>query len=274
VNRLIQAADRQRRLIWATLPFHYRWAELLIRLAVDPQTTFGQIIYTVFLRRGVTGMPEINGKPAEEYDLNKAPHHLVPPGYGRDFASKVWAAAVRLLGPDGAQDMMQELMLTIQSRPEKLSEGRTLSQAQGYVLGMLKLESLEAIRLRKRHPGDYGEHLPAGGGEDDAPKVELADTSAVVEIMEWINEQSRGKVMPALMRDLARIPGAVPYVQAVLRDGLTDAEIVGDYRKGRPAAVEWFQENPMTVQNFGNRVKPKIREVFQKYVQDLRSDAN
>ena len=274
MKRLIQAADHQRRLLWASLPFNYRWAELLIRLAVDTRTTFGRVIYTIFLQRGVTGMPPIKGKPAEEFDLNKAPHHLVPEGYGADFASKVWGVAVRMLGEEGASDVMQNLQLTLLGDPKKLAEGKTLSEAQSYVTGAIKLLALEVLRHQKRHPGDYGKGDPAGGGEDDAPKVEIADTSAVVEIMDWINEQSRGKVMPALMRDLSRIPGAVPYVKAILEHGLTDNEIVGDYRKGRPAAVEWFNENPMTVQNFGNRVKPKIREVFKKYVEELRSDAN
>jgi DNA-directed RNA polymerase specialized sigma24 family protein len=274
VNRLsslISAADKQRRLLWASLPFSTRLAELFFRIAVDPKETFSRIIFTVFVRRGVTGLPPIKGAPAEQFDLAHAPGHTVPPGYGKEFGAKVWATMVaKFKDPEIVADAMQDTALKFTSRPDHLEEGVSLSKAQSYVMTSVSNACQDAYRHRRKHPGDYGEGAPAGGGEEDAPKVDLEDPDSLSGVVDWLNEESRGKLIPALMRDLSRIPGAAEYVQAVIELGLTDNEIVGDYRKGRPAAVPYFQENPMTVQNFGNRVKPKIRQVFQKYVDQLR----
>jgi len=275
VNRianLIQSADKQRRLLWASLPFQTRMAELLFRIAFDPAETFGRMVYTVFLQRHVKGLPPVKGVPAETYDVTKAPGRMAPPGYGKDFGSKVWGSMVsKYKSQDIVQEAMQDVMFSLSSRPDRLEEGAPLSKAQGYVMTMVSNACLMAYRSRKRRPGDYGEDSPSGGGDDDAPRVDLADPDSLSEVVEWLNEESRGKIMPAIMRDLAKIPGAVPYVEAVLEHGYTDNEIVGDYRTGKPAKDPWFQEHPMTVQNFGTNIKPKIRKVFLKYEDMLRS---
>jgi hypothetical protein len=161
---------------------------------------------------------------------------------------------------------MMDVLATFIARPDRLEDGVELSKAQGYVMTAVSNACRGAYRNRKRRPGDYGDTAPSE--DDDA--LDLADPHSLSDVVDWINEVSRGKAMPAIKRDLAKIPGAVPYVDAVLELGLSDAAIVGDYRKGIPAAVPWFQENPMTVQNFGNRIKPKIRDVFLKHIDMLR----
>lgn len=227
------------------------------------------MVYTIFLQRHVKGLPPVKGVPAEMYDVTKAPGKTAPPGYGHDFGAKIWSTMVaKYKNPDIVQDAMQDVMRSLSKRPDRLEDGVALSKAQGYIMTAVSNACLRAYRSRKQRPGDYGDTGPSD--DDDAPRVDLADPHSLSDIVDWINAESRGKAMPAIMRDLAKIPGAVPYVEAVLEQGLSDAAIVGDYRKGIPAAVPWFQENQMTVQNFGNRIKPQIRKVFLKYVDMLR----
>ena len=270
IASLILRAAQVQRMVWASLPFNVRWAELFKRLATDPSETFGRIIYTAFLKRKVDGLPDINGKPALDFDLNRAPQHLAPPGYGKDFGNLVVGSLLKKYKDyDTLQDVLQDVALTFAMSPERLREGVPLSVARGYVLTVANNAVLVAFRHKKRHPGDYGTGM-SDTEDHEAPQVELEDPKALENIFAWIDRETFGKGMEKVMRELAHIPGAVPYVEGVIELGLPDSKLVGREDKGIEPELDWFKEHPMSYGNFSVNLKPKIKKVIQKYIEMLR----
>ena len=276
LSALIATAQIERRLLWASLPFQTRLAELLFRLAVDSKEAFGRAIYTIFVKQKVQGMPDIKGLPAEMYDLDRSPGHMVPPGYGKDFGRIVWVTFVRKWKGDVelVQDAMQNVVLSLSKRPDGyLREGSTLSEAQKYVLSAVYNAGNTIYKTRKKRPSDYGltppevlEPKEEWGGEGESREVDYSDPKALSTLME---EVSRNRLMPALIRELNRIPGATEYVEGVIDTGLPDIQLVGDYRKGIPAVLPYFQEHPISVQGFEQGTKTKLRKVLRKYINEM-----
>ena len=266
---LLRAAYTQRKL-WASLPFNLRLAELFRRLAVDPKETFGRIVYTAFVQRKVEGLPDINGQPALEFDLTRAPQKLVPAGYGKDFGTKAMnIVSKKYKNSEMVQDALQDVSLTFMTQPERLREGVSLREAQNYVLTCVENACKIALRNRQRHPGDYGLDTAPWDDDDKGMAHELEDPDSLKDIMSWIVQDAREDLFPKLMRELSRIPGAVPYVEGVLKYGLPDSNLVGREDKGIEAMIPWFQEHPMSYGNFSVNLKPKIKKVLKKHLDSL-----
>ena len=266
IASLIQAAERQRRQIWASLPFQIRLAELLFRIAADPKETFGRVVYTIFLQQGVIDMPDIKGRPASEFDLKRAPGHMVPPGYGHDFGAKVYNSMLaKYRDQEKVDNAMSEILGRWWANPPDL-EGKTLSNAQGIAMKGVSRWGLSQIRDTKRHKrrDDLVVHLDDDSRED-APKLELSGPDAFDDLEMLLKDKD---YWARVKRDLAKIPGGLEYVEGVLETGLQDTELVGDDRPGRerPAAIPYFNEHPTNSNAFGVRKKKEILRVLQKNI--------
>ena len=253
------------------LPFAARVASLT-RFATDPADIFGRMFYTIFLQRHIQGLPDIGGKPALDFDLTRAPQHLVPLGYGKDFGHSAMAFLMyKFHDPEMVQDIMQDVALRFLKNPEMLHEGAPLSDARGYVMTSLVNACKRALTLRSRHPGDYGHGVPNLDMEDGKDLIDrLEDPKALQTVLKWIDDEAGASVLNRMMQDLKKIRGAVPYVQGKLDTGLPDIRLVGDTTKGIPAQVAWFSENAVDYGNFSTNIKPKIKKVLEKYVNAIR----
>ena len=266
---LICRAARLQHKLFISLPFTARFATFA-RIALDPREIFGRMAYTVFLQRKIEGMPDIHGQPALGFDLSRAPQHLAPQGYGKEFGAKVMNLMLyKYKDPEMVQDAMQNAVVKLLQEANKLREGASLSDAQGYVVTIVKNECLGIIRHRNKHPGDYGQGMPSA--DEDAPAVELEDPHALKAILQWIDDESGGTAIQHIMQDLQKIKGAVPFVQGKLETGLSNQQLVGNLPQGITPKYPWFQENPISYGNFTVNVLPKIKRVFRKYVNELHT---
>lgn len=273
-NRLLTACTNTCRQIWASMPFGLRLAELLLRLAEDQTQNFGRTMYGEFLMKGVQGMPPIRGVPAEStkfWHAQRNPADSLPTNYGSDFGNHAWRTLMKKvpgISLADAKDALQDTAIDfVGGASRHLDETFTLEHAEYYVINAVVNRGKMSLRSRSRRREDYVREDTEKGG---VPNFDHVDRDSIQDFNDFVKARSMQKIMPQILRDLERAhPAAADYVRLVLETGLPENQIVGDPRKGVPSMIPYLKENPITPQGFNFRVKPKIREVFQRYRDDL-----
>jgi hypothetical protein len=152
--RLAAAAENLRRKVYASLPWGYRLANLLVKLS-SIQHDLGGVLYGYFYLAGVEGMPE-PAKPIKEVrDIQKV-YRTYGGSEARDFGNKVYKALLaKFRNPDLAEEVVMELLLKMFDPQENASflaglKGKNLSQAQGYTLRSMQNRALDILRSQDR----------------------------------------------------------------------------------------------------------------------------
>jgi hypothetical protein len=152
-----RASDLSRRL-YASLPLGYRIARLLINITASDNTAFGYLMYTLFIRAGVTNIPDINGHPALDLQpalqtnlnvVNLADRHALSSISG-NFGEFVYATFLKKFHrPDAVREGMDRTR-------DKLLENQNLikpvniKKAQNFVMLLVEHETLSAMRHQRR----------------------------------------------------------------------------------------------------------------------------
>lgn len=258
--KLAQEASVLQRRIYASLPWGFRVARFFLRLASDTIDVFGRVVAAEFIKRGVEGMPEINGQPAEAFreKLVKAGSKAgdkLPRNYGRQFAQSAWNMNMsKIRNPEVIEDAMVTVVEKLLKNPHLIREGVLLREAQAFVLKMVRNETIDILRMKGRRREDS---LTI---EDEGEEINLdpQDPSALKEIEEMLPPST----LREIARDLDRInESAGTYVNLIFQD-YSDREIA-------EGAMLPHMDGPVSPQalfNWKKRWMPKIEEVIRKHV--------
>ena len=218
------ARDLQRR-IYASMPFGYRVAELMLRLADGSADAFGTYLYAVFLSQGVEKMPPIRGMSPEEFLASvksKDPRVIskkLPANYGKALgaqAQKMLLIMVKRM--DIVDDvLMHWLESVVLAGKLDIRPGTDLRTAHSFVLKSLKNAALTVLRGEKRTTG-----LPE---DEEGVIVDIHDPRALQELEEAFGGLRK---MPAdLKSDLRGVAEWAPEYLGLSLEGYTDDEIFG-----------------------------------------------
>lgn len=181
------------RRLYAALPRGVRLANFFVRLAAESPNVerFGRMVYAEFIRKGITGMPPIHGKPVEEVvDRSKPIEKQLPLGYGSAFAQKAYRTLLALgIPPSSVEDVMQDYLIELVTK-SKVGEGDfALHHAEAYVLRGLRQFALTRRRSMNRR---LRREAPTLVTEDDGVMVdrEVKDESGLFDALDKVVSQN------------------------------------------------------------------------------------
>lgn len=269
-SRLITAAHELRREIYASLPWGFRVAELLVKLAGHTDD-FGRVAYGLFLMAGVTGMPTINGHPPEVFEPESVQDipHRIPRGYGREFGAKVYRTLLKNFGGyvDIVEDIMSAGMLKVLNKEnEFFSDLRGLPLARAEQILIVRLIRLGKDMVRK-FDTQHG-RLKSKPVDDEGRDVieTIEDPNSWADLGEMIPE----RVIDNIQKDLAakinpKVLPDLPLYFKLLMEGYTDAEILRD----RMLPFLQGSDKVMTQGNWVTTYKNKIKDVMERHLPEL-----
>lgn len=258
--RLIQSSTAVRRQIWASLPFGIRLGQFCVRLATSSTDAFGKMVYGEFLVHGITGMPEIHGRPAEEFDVSRKPvANRLPPGYGKAFGKSAFLILTsKFRNPQLAEEVLSSFALRfLSSGSAHLQAGMTLKEAERYVIRGLVNEAINA-KNKKREVSDV---IFSEDGDEERRELQVFDDDSA--------ERQLDRMLPKVRSRLRAIhPDAEQYLRLSIVEGYTDREIIGDPDHGVPSMLAHpftSTGKPILERNFNTAIKPKIYNVLKDY---------
>jgi len=260
VAQLIRTAGQVRRLIWASLPFRHRLAEVLCKLASSTTDVFGTGMYGVFLEHGVEGMPPINGKPAQEWVAQHSVKRL-PSQYGRDFGKKAFASLMlKYHNPEVVEDLLSTFMVRfIEKAGKYLKPGTSLKEAEAYVMRSLYNEGINALRRKRWEVGESmlnRDDDERGGYLDRVPGAEPEES-------EEEQEEHFNDLLVKLRPKLHRIHQSAEQYLRLLAQGYSDTEILGNPGHGRQPMLD----HPYNAN--GGALTPSAWIAYKKKIKDL-----
>lgn len=255
---LIDKAASLARKAYQALPFGVRLADLLYRLAFDPQADFGRSIYSYFITRDVTGLPDIKGQPALSYPIDLRRNKLAPPGYGKQFGHEMWRRMLRKYkNPELVEDAFNTVVVKLWSNPNLMKEGKSLRSAEGYVFTMLNNWFIDYFRTQKRHREEsiFGE-----GDEGEDLEFQMLDQDTLHKLDDIISPSEWNRTLREMDRKVH--PDASLWVKLMI-DGYNSKEVVGDPVHGKPGMLPYLNDHPMTYSNWKARIEPKLKALFE-----------
>lgn len=252
LSRTAIRAARIAREIYASLPWGYRVAGLLVKLAMSTQQTFGKYAYWKFVLADVKGLPDINGAPASSLkDKVDGPRgdSKLPANYGAQFGQKVYRTALAKMGnPELVEDAMSSVMMRMVSGQLKINEGVTLAEAESYVLTSV-LNARKDLHRKDKRRGPQDSLVD----DETGAALDLEDPAA----FKMVENALSAREMDALLRDVGRVhPKAPEWVEAML-EGVAKREL----------AVQW-DTTPNYITNWENRYLDKVKAVVKDYLKD------
>lgn len=261
-----QAADLRRR-IYASLPWGYRLGRFLMRLSSSILDAFGRVMYAEFIKREVSGLPDIGNEPASAWKdrLDKAGTRagdLIPRGTGREFAQKAWKILLSMTkNPEATEEVMTLVIEKIIKNPS-LIKPEPLRVAEGYIIQALKATYIDRMRFERRRKNIQGPSLTVEDESGESVTLDPEDPSSWKEIGEMIPESE----LREILRDLERLhPSAAAYVNLSFQ-GYTPAEMA---REGLLPHLEGKPTSPQNVHQWVQKWKPRIQQVLQKHIDHI-----
>lgn len=239
------------RQLYASLPWGYRVAGLMLYLASSLTDSLGKVIYFELIKSGVTNMPDVNGAPAHEF-VDKYPRNpeRLPAGYGRKFADRIYATLLgKARNPNTVEEAISDYLVTLSRKGIPVPEGSTLAQAEGYVMRSV-LNSLKDYLKGSRGPDMRGG--PSLDEEEVAEHI-LTDPQAFKNLDDMLPQSE----LRRLMRELEHInPRAPSWLEAQL-EGLSNVELAAEWGVGKSAISEWERTN-----------LPKIKKMVLDHIRE------
>ena len=248
-----RAADLSRR-IYASLPWGYRVAGLLVVLAADSSDAFGRTTTAAMVLAGVRGLPDIGGKPASDWiqDVYRRGPDVLPPGTGRQFAARVYKILLsKFSDPEVAEDAMSHVMLQAARGKIHIANGANMHAAESLLITI----GLNAARDLLRARGRRREESLVDDREDDQSTIDVEDPEAFRQL---------DKLLPASeLREVLRELGDIhPRAPEWLR-----ARLDGD--SGQEIATDWGT-TPSYVSKWQKQFVPEIKRVMEHHLRQAR----
>lgn len=270
---LVLAASALRRKVYASLPRGYRLFLCYLKLADQDTSILGLTLYAYFLMNGVTGLPPIGGKPAQNFigeDLDETIKNIkiLAPGYGKDLGRNLYGWAIKNF-KDLADEVISETYAKV-LKSEAMRDwiqGKNLDQAQGYIFTTVENMAKDMWKARKVRKHDETESLTNEEGIDRA----LEDPSSFKDFEERINIK---EVYQGVAKELARsidpeLAKDVPlYLKLHFEEGYEVSDIFRD------KMLPYLETHPtMKYPNWKARYEPKILHVLRKHMERQRRAA-
>jgi hypothetical protein len=226
---LIRTASDLRRRLWASMPLGYRLAHLLVALGSGALEAYGKAFYAEFLRKGVKGMPDIYGMPAEQWVAEKGETFIrnprladkLPRGYGYELADKVKKILLAKYR-DGqlVDDAMSGFFLRYLDKGHlTFHEGVSLAEAQQFIIMSVKNELINMLRAQ----GKRREQSVTQESDGEEVTLDINDPNAFKALESVFPDWHKPKVR----RDLMSIAVWVPAYLDMVTAGYSDNEIFG-----------------------------------------------
>jgi hypothetical protein len=271
VSSLLKSARELRRQIWASLPWGYRVARLLMVLANANAEAWGKTLYAMFLQRGVKGLPDVHGQMADQWfealpesvqkNLNLLTRKL-PSGFGSQFGHRLFKLALVIAKrPDKVDDEIQKLMeYLLKGAINRLTEGSPLKTAENYILNAVQNR---AYNIQKEKSQELGRGQSTTVTDDSGAPIDLdIQDDAMVKDLDRELHIKRVLESPRTKSLLGRVhPDAMLFIELILA-GYEPAEIVGNPKAGRPSMLPHFDETGQAGFNFIKTYVPKINETL------------
>jgi DNA-directed RNA polymerase specialized sigma24 family protein len=247
-----QARDLNRR-IYASFPWGYRVAGLLIKLSYGITETLGNSLYGVFIEQGVEGMPAIDGEPAE-LKLPKIKGHpeRLPKNYGRPFGERLYAFLLsKIRNPDSVEEIISRFLVKLSAGKIKIRPGTDLRGAETYVTQILRNEVIDFVR-------------EGGGGRADRgiERRQMVDIDEAVDLSDPNSFRHLDNLLPKgdltkLLRELEGIDHRAPSWLEAQLEGISSKDLAADWGVSEPRIVQWKQ-----------LYLPRIKQMVLKYLQE------
>lgn len=246
---LARKADNLASRIYCSLPFGYRLARVLVKISMETREILGRVALAEMIKAGVSGIPDIKGKPAEDYAeaVKRRGADGLPRGSGSALGEKVWNLAKRKY-PRGllVEDALSQVMVRMVERP--FFDGfRSYKDAEAFLLKSVLNALADVVRHIKRSP---------------VTEVELDPETMGDRGFEQLEHLLNGIQLRRLMGELHRLdPRALQWFNAQLEG-----------RKNKELAEMWGVSEPR-VHQIITRLLPKIRELITDSVEDAEEEA-
>lgn len=249
--------DLNRR-IYASLPFGYRLAQVVLHMASSLTDTIGKAFYAEFLKAGVEDMPDIDGQPAlsvaDKYVKN--PQRL-PRGYGAKFGTRVYATLLqKVRNPEVVEELVSMLLENLANDrfSSGLSKAISLPFAERYVL--TSLPNLVTDYLRKEY--GRGDKIRQKDLSLDTP---IGESSTIEDLL---SDPQAFKSLDNMLShsELTRMTAELDRLNPRAAEWFT-AKLNGD--KAKDIAESWGV-SPAAISQFESKIIPKVKEVLYKYL--------
>jgi len=260
VNVLAAQYRQFNRKLYASLPWGYRVAGLMLYLASSLTDSLGKVIYFELIKAGVTDMPDVSGAPAHEF-VDKFPRNpeRLPAGYGRKFADRVYATLLsKTRNPDKVEEVLSNYFVIVSRKGIPVPNDSTLAQAEGYVMRSILNSLKDYVRGEsgREDRGTLKPHLKSidDPGEGEGHALNIADPNAFKSLDDMLPQSE----LRRLMRDLEHInPRAPSWLEAQL-EGLSNTELAAEWGVGKSAITMWERDH-----------LPKIKKMVLDYVREV-----
>ncbi len=232
---LARLRDLNRR-VYASLPWGFRVANVLVKLSYGLTETVGRIFYSLFLDSGVEDMPP-GAEPGTKPDR-------LPSGYGRRFGERLYAMLLqKARNPSLVEDVLSEMMVTVSRDKFNFPPGTSLKGAEQYVIRTAVNHLINLIRSNK-HNDRY---------IDIDDMVDVSDPNSFQNLDNVLPRQELEK----LMEDLRRVhPRAPSWLEAQL-EGLKNVELAEEWGVSKSNITGWE-----------HKYVPDIKKVVMKYLRE------
>ena len=244
-TRLIEAATALQRTVYRALPWGLRLGHLLfhLRFGADARN-FGQLAYGLFHLCGVNGLPRTPFVPKTIREIDR-----LPDGYGSTFGERARRDAVKYLRESDQVDealSIVALKLISNKSVEQSVRGKSVDQAENYVLRMVQNQSLDMLRSEKtRRHEDINELLHEPGSWESLGEL-IPERE-----QEAIKRELEQAVSPRMMPDL-------PEYFELLLSGVSSKAIA----EGR--MLPSLRERPISQQALA-KYRSKIKDVLRSH---------
>jgi len=250
MNPVLARARSLNRRIYASLPWGYRVAHLILRVASGYIDVFGRVVLAEFIKSGVEGLPPINGEPALAYqDKVQGPRgpDRLPKGSGKAFGQKVYATLMaKVRNVEVVEEALSRVMLDFARGKVRIEQGSPLPKAEAFIFHLVKNAVVDLSREQRSRP--QGDMLL----DEDGGTIDFEDPNTFRHFDQMLPRSE----MSSFLRELEKVhPKAVPWLEAKL-EGLSSREI----------ADEWGV-SPPRVNQIENAFMPKLRALLQEYIQ-------
>lgn len=239
MNRLTTAAVALQRKVYASLPWGYRLANFLTRLADYGTKAFGQVFLKTLQTMGVDVPP--TEKPNSVGDM-----------FYRALLSK-------FKDPSFVEEIMQDSITNLLDKNHRLNKamkGLPYSECKAILMTSMKNLGIDILRRRKKE--EYSIDDPEGERvvEDPGSWDELGEYIPERTLQE-IEKDLAKSVNPKLLPDL-------PLYFKLLVDGYADSEILKN--KMLPFLADWGEFSHSQYVNWQKTYKDKIKTVLKKHL--------
>ena len=271
-------ASELRRRLWAAQPSFVKFATFwhFIFASTAEYEHYGQTIAAIFLVAGVHGMPPIHAKdktyPSDPVEFMKkfneahgakdwkgkvnAVLGLLPSGYGRDIAGKMYNEAIAVArNPTPAGEAVTWLFAKLWSGEGQHIKPESYDSAVKYLKVAIRHHLITELKRKKKDVSIDDEER---GPEMIAPSDPMQHKYHAIVEREIKN--------PKVRAELAKIhPDAVKFVEFVLEGHANEKEIIGDPRKGIPGMLPTYDKS---LQNWMAFISPRIQKVLMDHFEE------